>query len=189
MNKAVKYSLVAGFGFAILALCIAPRPIAQAQAPPKPAITSSIDDPGRSPYQEQKTVSCTTPPVCTVTFTPVVPNRAVIQRITGIVNLSSTPTANLALITLDSLNIDTTKPARTQSWYTHSLPLANTNGLPITLFTFDNPVLAYFGAGLQFTTPMVSITSLNSNTISNVTVTISGYYVDCLAALCGNPKP
>lgn len=129
-----------------------------------PAITSTIDDPGRIPYQSSQTAICSGTNVCAFTF-PAVPanHRLVVQRVTGYYpGISANAPARLLLTsgTFATVRI------------TPSNSFAN---------LFDIAVLSYFDAGQQPET----IATVESGTYGGTsTSTLIGYMLDCSAAPC-----
>ena len=140
-------------------------PVRVANSAAAPALTSSIDDPGRIPYQSSQTAICTTN-VCFFAF-PAVPanHRLVVQRVAGYYpGISANAPARLQL-TSSGGTFATVR-------ITPSNSFAN---------VFDLAVLAYIDAGQQPQT----YANVESGTYGGISTSILiGYMLDCSAAPC-----
>jgi len=129
-----------------------------------PAVTSSIDTPGRIPYQATASVdpACLDTSSCTAVFPAVPPNhRLVVQQASGYL-IGSTGTANYFL-----------GPG--------PIPGNNTIVVFSAGIPFATPVLAYFDAGQQ---PGIQAIS-NTPSFSGLGYfTLTGYMLDCSATSC-----
>jgi hypothetical protein len=134
-----------------------------------PALTSSVDDPGRTAYESN--VNCS--PVsggisCQANFSPVPQgHRLVIQHISGGLAFDSDP----------KLVQVSTKGSPNQGISAFFVPslVSTSNSL------FDQVVLQYFEGG---STPVVEITGLAASFLANFPqdVTMAGYMLKCNAA-------
>jgi hypothetical protein len=140
-------------------------PVRVANSAAGPALTSSIDDPGRIPYQSSQTAICTTN-VCFFAF-PAVPanHRLVVQHVGGYYPAVSPNAPARLLLTSSAGSFGTVR-------ITPSNSFAN---------LFDLPVLAYFDAGQQ---PQTYATVESGIYNGNATSMLIGYMLDCSAAPC-----
>jgi hypothetical protein len=138
-----------------------------------PALTSSVDDPGRTAYQSTLTGECFSG--CTFQF-PTIPagHRVVIQHISGFARLDG-PAPGVTVIVHGG-------PTGILGAFFDPVSTTVTTGTSDFDSVFDQPVLFYFDAGQnpavefqiqQGTFPLL----FNSNT-----VTITGYELTCSAA-------
>ena len=144
-----------------------------------PALTSSVDDPGRAAYQSTRGQSKADCPSsdCVVDFATVpAHHRLVIQHVSGQLFFAST--ASFAKITL----FDTGGVSGT--FFT--APFAQPAGqAALGTSSFDQLVLHYFDAGEHGEHPAVAIgMTPTAPSTGGQTITLSGYLLDCTAAPC-----
>ncbi len=134
-----------------------------------PAIGSLIDDPGRTPYFSQQGTSFGASANVVMTFPVVPPNhRLVVLHVGGYYNRNSGTAPTLAILS---------SPSPSQYFSEFLTPIGG------GATTFDVPVLAYFDAGQQ---PQTSVLTLDGSPAFNsfATSTLIGYMLDCSAAPC-----
>jgi hypothetical protein len=184
MNKAKRY--LCGFAvltglFLIGSLMRSPEsqakgayssPVTVLNTSSAPAITSTIDDPGRIAYQAQQALSPSGNTFSlTFTFGAVPANhRLVVQHISGFLNSgSNSPAALVSIATPSSspLSAFFTQTLGGSSFFNESL--------------FDQLVLVYFDAGQQPTVTAFGPTFVANN---SQIVNLTGYMLDCSAAAC-----
>jgi hypothetical protein len=139
-----------------------------------PALTSSIDDPGRVPYEGAVTGGTCSPTFCESVFASVPQgHRLVVQRISGFASLLSSPG-------FVNLNAGSSTKEFVEFLVTVPTPL-NSNGVAVS--GFNEPVLFYLDAG---STPRVSAFPITgSANISAVTIiSLAGYLLDCTSSPC-----
>ena len=141
-----------------------------------PALTSSVDDPGRIPYQKLVlNTGCVGQTICAFTW-PQVPQgqRLVIQHISGLLTVSPDPGALLVFFgnVRNEVNV---------------VSAVNIGGSSFS--ALHEQVLLYFDQG---ETPMVLAQALGSstfNTSEEERVFLSGYMIDCTASPCAQIAP
>jgi hypothetical protein len=137
-----------------------------------PALTSSVDNPGRVPYQSHATnINCAGSEGCETTHTTVPSgHRLVIQH----VSLRFDTTGNPSALALLSANNNGTVLS---SFF---VPVNNVQS--VQGGAIDQPVLGYLDAGVS---PVVGIYLGNgSKVLSFFEATVNGYLLDCTAAPC-----
>lgn len=147
--------------------------VAVTNAATQPVLTSSVDNPGRTPYQFfQNLQLCTS--VCQVT-TPAVPTgkRLVVQHVSAFGALTNPGTFVEVVVTSGAAVISTFAPS--------VFGKTGNQG-----FAFDQTVLGYVDGGQTVTVFMSSDGSLN-NTASDFVVT--GYLIDCGINQCAPIVP
>jgi hypothetical protein len=135
-----------------------------------PALTSSVDNPGRIPYQATINNACVgSTGSCNIGFPfPSGNHRLVIQHVSGFGLFASTPNSVQVFLHIN--------PAVSPSFF-----FAPFNG-GITLF--DQPVLAYSDGPDG---PSVEV--FGGPTITTFTVSLTGYSIDCLVSNCAPIAP
>ena len=134
-----------------------------------PVLNSSVDDPGRIPYESQLvTSSCGGSGNCTLTF-PTVPagHRVVVQHITGFDTFfgNNTPTFFYLIASVDNLSA-------VSSFFP---PFQGILG-----YAFDQPVLFYVDSGHTVAVIMSTDQVFNGAGF----MTLKGYELDCTVANC-----
>jgi len=144
-----------------------------------PALTSSVDDPGRVPYQSTQaritpTNFCadTDKTVCFMQF-PAVPagHRLVVQNISGSMTLSA---AAKSIRFTVGFSVPATGPRATVSF----LPPSAVDGQSM----FTQPVLLFFDAG-QIPVASIFVNGASFDDTQH-SVTLTGYMLDCTVNLC-----
>lgn len=141
--------------------------------PPAVTIVSTMDDPGRIPYQ-----SSSTPQSCPVGGSglcwpfPAVPagHRLVIQHISGALQYSTVPNP-LVVFVLDGT-------FRAMNGFTPSVTTSTT--VP-SLINFDQQVQLYVDASQTYS---VEVYAAGASTVGFVPIIVTGYLLDCAAAPC-----
>lgn len=146
----------------------------------QPVLNSSIDDPGRIPFQQQIALNngeCSGNATCLFTFRSVpAGQRLVIQHISGAVSYSGTPF---------SITVSLFTPNSGVPLSQFFAPLVVT-GTGTSFTAFDQPVLAYIdppSVSGQFFGIRVDL-GPGRVTSGQQLMTISGYMLDCTAAPC-----
>jgi hypothetical protein len=156
-----------------------------------PALTSSIDNPGRIAYQSEATVTCTTSSSCQFSF-PAVPqgHHLVVQHVSGSLSFSITP--DTIEVVLSGTAAGTTNSTGASQFFAPSVD---------NLSLFDQPVLYYIDGGIS---PVVSVIPVVPGsggcgsqtcgagtgkvvvtfTTNPQSVTLTGYLLDCTASPC-----
>jgi len=144
-----------------------------------PALTSSLDDPGRHPYQA--TVSR---PSCQATsggencgfLFPLIPlnRRLVVEHVSGIFSFTAVPTILYAGVG---------SPVAANFF---PIPQA-TVAPPGALTSFDQATKLYFDTTTL--SPLVSLAFLGTANLQGGSVTLTGYLLDCAAAPCAPIAP
>ncbi len=171
----------AALAFLVLVILLSPHqsqaqyatPVRVTNSASAPAIDSSVDEPGRIPYESVQSVltqNCPSHAFCNFTF-PAVPagRRLVVLRLTGSFTLAPSPSAVSVLVGVFGNGAGTIFDAP-----------ALTNGLSV----FDQPVLTYYDAG---SIPLVQIQPVNTSfgtPTDSLSVILHGYLLDCSAAPC-----
>jgi hypothetical protein len=187
MPKIVTFArriLLASSAFASLALLATPIEWALADKPStpvtvtnpaaSPALTSSVDDPGRIAYQSVQTPpNCAGANGCAFAFAAVpTGHRLVIQHVSGELILTGTPIA-VHVTLLSSIS------SPRSSFFVPFVGLTN-----LSDSYFDQPVLHYFGEGDVPGGEIDLIGNSTANTFSDVIVTLTGYLLDCTEIPC-----
>jgi hypothetical protein len=140
--------------------------VANTSATPVPV--SSVNDPGRIPYQATMITTlgqCQNVTSCGFIFNAVPANhRLAIQQVSGSFSYSGAASVGASVIVLDSLS------SSVDQWFPVS-------GSPLL---FMQPMTTYFEAGRQ---PQV-IANLPINHFLTGMVTVTGYMLDCSVATC-----
>jgi hypothetical protein len=147
-----------------------------------PALTSSVDDPGRIPYQLLAFSTCTGAASCDFDW-PQVPSgyRLVIKRISGTVNVTPTPGGLLVAISNNAVN----NFAENQ----FLVPTVNT-GTEVTSF-FNEQALLYVNQGNAPHATALVLGGGGSSTFTSDTqlLFLIGYLLDCTANHCASIAP
>ena len=173
------YSLIAATAFiALLATnqnVSADPTVTVANPPTNPAHTSSVDDPGRIPYQFFKNLQPCSGTVCQV-ITPPVPQgkRLVVLHVSAFGSYRQSSFFQVVVST-NSAMLSTFAPQMLNS------PSGTGTG-----FAFDQAMLGYADAGSAVTV-LMSINGSFDNTATSVTVT--GYLLDCAMNQCAATTP
>jgi hypothetical protein len=144
----------------------------------QPVLNSSIDDPGRIPFQQQIALNngeCSGAATCLFTFRSVpAGHRLVVQHISGLVSYSGTPFS--IIISLYTPN----------SGVPLSAFFAPLTGPDTSLTAFDQPVLAYIDPPLVSGAFFGVRVDLGPGRVTSggQVMTMSGYMLDCTAAPC-----
>jgi hypothetical protein len=144
----------------------------------QPVLNSSIDDPGRIPFQQQIALNngeCSGAATCFFTFRSVpAGHRLVIQHISGSVSYSGTPFS--IIVSLYTPN----------SGVPLSQFFATVTGPDTSLTVFDQPVLAYIDPPLVAGAFFGVRVDLGPGRVTSggQLMTMSGYMLDCTAAPC-----
>jgi hypothetical protein len=134
-----------------------------------PALTSSVDDPGRVAYQSSAfgPSSCLVSSGCVLTFAVPTGHRLVVQHISGFILLSSAPSAvGVSLAPIGP------SPA---PFVAFLAPFAASQS------QFDQPVLVYVDGG---DTLNVAVSLTNAGFVSVPFINLSGYLLDCANIPC-----
>lgn len=146
-----------------------------ANAATQPILNSSIDDPGRTPFQQQITSDqCSGATTCFFTFRSVPSgHRLVVQHVSGGIEYSGTP--NFIAVSLFTPN----SGVPLSQFFA---PLVVTTGLSV----FDQPVLAYIDPPLISGVFFGIRVDLGPGRFTNgqSVMTMSGYMLDCTVAPC-----
>ena len=142
-----------------------------------PALTSSVDDPGRIAYQAiQSKSGCSN--LCQIEFAAVpLGKRLVIQHVSGSLGLNGPPKSVVVNLAKDNV-----ANSGVSAFFTPVVAGAATNSFASV---FDQPVLFYIDAGGK---PTI-LASADSSTISNGQVTLTGYLLDCTVNTCAAIAP
>ena len=167
------YSLIAAGLITLLATnqnASADPTVTVANPPTNPAHTSSVDDPGRIPYQFFKNLQPCSGTACQVT-TPPVPQgkRLVVLRLSAFGSYRQSSFFQVVVST-NSAMLSTFAPQ-----------MLNTPSGLGTGFAFDQAMLGYADAGSAVTVQML-INGSFDNTATSVVVT--GYLLDCAVNRC-----
>jgi hypothetical protein len=132
-----------------------------------PALTSSIDDPGRIPYQSTQSPSCTGS-FCVISF-PAVPSghRLVVQYVSGFLLFLATPSV-VAVQVGSGVSIGTAI----------SFFFAPISGVGSS---FTQPVLVYIDAGQV---PTVGVSAGSTTFFGETIISLTGYLLDCKTSPC-----
>ena len=138
-----------------------------------PAKTSSVDDPGRNPYQFFKNLQPCVKTTCQAT-TPPVPEgkRLVVQHVSAFGALTSPGNTVEVVVSTDTAVLSTFAP-----------PVFGTQNQG---FAFDQPVLGYADAGSPVTV-FISTNGSFDQAASDFVVT--GYLIDCTVNHCAPIAP
>ena len=150
-----------------------PVPITVLNPATLPALTSSIDDPGRVAYQSASFVtSCVSPSTCQFSF-PQVPkgHRLVIQHVTGELSFSGSTLQSIVA----HLNGD-----NGSHFLTPVVPNVNSS---FNSF-FDQPVLSYVEAGDAPSFEALVFGSSTATFSGPQQANLTGYLLDCTSAPC-----
>jgi hypothetical protein len=137
-----------------------------------PALTSTIDDPGRIPYQSSVNMSGKCPPGGSTCFwefgSPPAGHRIVIQHISGTVSFNGTP-----------ISIPVNLNNGSGLLASFLAPFANFS-------SFSQPVQAYFDPANIIEVQIFLIEGTYPNPPDSFTevITLTGYELDCTAAPC-----
>jgi hypothetical protein len=178
MNRTT-YRLIAAAGFITLLgtdqNVSADPTVTVANPPTNPAHTSSVDDPGRIPYQFFKNLQPCSGTVCQV-ITPPVPQgkRLVVLHVSAFGSYRQSSFFQVVVST-NSAMLSTFAPQMLNS------PSGTGTG-----FAFDQAMLGYADAGSAVTV-LMSINGSFDNTATSVTVT--GYLLDCAMNQCAATTP
>ena len=136
-----------------------------------PALTRSVDDPGRIAYQSSVTNCSLNHDVCSFGF-PAVPqgHRLVVEHVSGFLSLNSP--ASGANVFLDG----GANEARSSFFALPGLQFTSSGSI-----LFDQLVLQYFDAGSAPVLATVTEVIPNAN---GSTATLSGYLLDCATTPC-----
>jgi hypothetical protein len=146
-----------------------------------PALTSSIDDPGRVAYQSAQAFAVSNPIFqnALVASFPIVPlgHRLVVQRISGQV-----ATSNPVLVEIGAgIQTVSGNSSSGQTLVTFFPPTQVPNGSTFAS-AFNEPVLFYVDAG---SSPMVVFSPfLNTGIQSGFVNSLTGYLLDCTSSPC-----
>jgi hypothetical protein len=162
----------------VAAALIAVMPGSRALADPQvtvtnPAKTSSVDDPGRNPYQFFKNLQPCVHSTCQAT-TPAVPDgkRLVVQHVSAFGALTSPGNTVEVVVSTPTAVLSTFAP-----------PVFGTTNQG---FAFDQPVLGFADAG-QTVTVFISTNGSFDQAASDFVVT--GYLLDCKVNQCAPIAP
>jgi hypothetical protein len=146
-----------------------PTPVIVENPATSPAITSSVDDPGRTAYQSTLTPDCHHNPNCTATFSAVpAGHRLVIQHVSGNAIFAATP-GDIVFVTVGPTD-------------------SAVGQIPIIAFygpfignssIFDQQILIYFDAGAKPSVAMHTGVKFN-----DMTVSLMGYLLECTVNQC-----
>ena len=138
-----------------------------------PAKTSSVDDPGRNPYQFFKNLQPCSGSVCQTT-TPAVPagKRLVVQHVSAFGALTSPGNTVEVVVSTPTAVLSTFAP-----------PVFGTTNQG---FAFDQPVLGFVDAGSTVTVFISTNGSFNQAASDFV---VSGYLIDCTVNQCAPIAP
>jgi hypothetical protein len=138
-----------------------------------PAKTSSVDDPGRNPYQFFKNLEACVNTTCQAT-TPPVPagKRLVVQHVSAFGALTSPGNTVEVVVSTETAVLSTFAP-----------PVFGTTNQG---FAFDQPVLGFADAG-ETVTVFISTNGSFNQAASDFVVT--GYLIDCTVNPCAPIAP
>jgi hypothetical protein len=158
---------------AILALApldawaVGSTPVTVENSAANPAVTSSVDDPGRAAYQSVQQANCFSGgQFCIAGFSAVPPgHRLVIQHVSGSLVYSS-PAANVVSFVENSQG---------------AVSVFNVATPQQPFIIFDQPVLVYLDAGES---PSAGVETGSVGTLANGQFTLTGYLLDCTITAC-----
>jgi len=152
----------------------ASTPVTVANPATTPALTSSIDDHGRTAYQSATDVSCVSQS-CQLAFPTIVPQgkRLVIQYISAQISI-----AGSGSIPVEVSLYKTNNPVDISHYF---IVPATANTVAGLLSVFDQQVLAYFESG---DTVHLGAAVAPPNKVGSMTASAFGYLLDCNVSPC-----